>query len=230
MNLASYNIKYWKLTKKRHEKGRVSSKTLYRLSKQLNIKENNNLNDEIIAQKLTLAYDRYKEIKNKAPQDRKKFLWKLAMAKEQEDGIDASKHIKTLIQVEKQRKQARAITIMRGTKKRTPVLKASYKNGSEIVEVIEKNALESAIIKQNVKKFSQTIGSPTLKGSLLEDIGLLAEKKKVESILNGTYKPKKDVDKYTRMLLKQLKRPDTLEKVETPKISLQDHIEGWKKQ
>ena len=32
------------------------------------------------------------------------------------------------------------------------------------------------------------------------------------------------------MLLKQLKRPDALEKVETPKISLQDHIEGWKKQ
>ena len=117
MKLASYNIKYWKLTKKRHEKGRVSSKTLCRLGKQLNIKKNNNLNDEIIAQELTLAYDRYKEIKNKAPQDRKKFLWKLAMAKEQEDGIDASKHIKTLIQVEKQRKQARAITIMRGTKK-----------------------------------------------------------------------------------------------------------------
>ena len=59
------------------------------------------------------------------------------------------------------------------------------------MEVIEKNDLEAAIIKQNVIKFSQIIGSPTLKGSLLEDIGLLAEKKEVENILNGTYKPKK---------------------------------------
>ena len=117
MKLASNKIKYWKLQKKRHEKGRVSSKILYRLGKQLNIKKNNNMNEEIITQELTSAYDRYKEIKYKAPQDRKKFLWKLAMAKEQEDGIDASKHIKTLIQVETQRKQAKAITIMRGTKK-----------------------------------------------------------------------------------------------------------------
>ena len=38
------------------------------------------------------------------------------------------------------------------------------------------------------------------------------------------------MDKYKKMLLKQLKRPDALATELNPKKSLQDHITGWKKE
>ena len=151
----------------------------------------------MIREKLDEAYKKWSKIKVKAPMSRREFLWKIAMAKEAEDGIAAKKHIKNIIKIEEQRKQAKSIKIMRRLNKKKGVFKTTFMENGKMKEIIDKRGIENAIIKQNKIKFSQTKGSPSQIGSLFKDIGPLAEKSKVQQILNSTYKPKKEIDRHT---------------------------------
>lgn len=129
---------------KNKKKGvKVGSRTLYRLAQQLKIEhiENNN-KSRIIKERLNEVYLLYNKEKKEASQRRTKFLWKIALAMEAEDGIKAKKHVKNIMRIEEQRQQARAICNMKKNKVQTPVLKETCIEGGKLVEIIAKGDIK----------------------------------------------------------------------------------------
>ena len=93
---------------KKDNGNKASSKTLSRLYKSLSVSYKG-VGLEIMEKELYDAYHAYKRIKYEALKYQKIFLWDKSLALEAEGGIKASKHIKQLLWIEDQRKQARAI-------------------------------------------------------------------------------------------------------------------------
>ena len=102
------------------------------------------------------AYQAYKRVRSKALKYRTRYLWDKALALESEGGIKASKHVKRLLRIEDQRKQARAIKKMRRVLQTPATIKAIAIVDGVSVEVQDRGELEEACQQDNIRRFSQS--------------------------------------------------------------------------
>jgi hypothetical protein len=144
---------------------------------------------------------------------RNEFLESLAEAKAEKNGTSMEKELKSLVQIEKQRRQARSIKRMRGklgTGQVTKVYQTS-EDGSKTVCETQKTMVKS-FFNENDSRFSQTESTPPMKSPLVEDLGYLAETKKAEQVLEVSYQPTQKVDRYALELLQELRLPECVRK------------------
>ena len=74
-------------------------------------------------------------------------------------------------------------------------------------ELTDKKEIENACHKGNRAKFAQTIGTPAMRGQLMNDLGFLGTSQACKKILQGNYNPPEEVDQIIKELLKELKGP-----------------------
>ena len=70
-----------------------------------------------------------------------------------------------------------------------------------------KETVEEACMTEGKARYTQVYPTPFTQGSLLQDLGFLANTPASEMILEGTYKPATDVNVYTRRFIQELKQP-----------------------
>jgi hypothetical protein len=86
-----------------------------------------------------------------------------------------------------------------------------YVNSQEGRRLITKNEdIEDACIEENIARFSQSEDTPFMQEPLLSALGYLADTPAAESILQGTYKPPTELDRYTKLFINELRMPDNI--------------------
>jgi hypothetical protein len=144
---------------------------------------------------------------------RNDFLYKLAKAKAEKNDTEVEKEWKALIQIEKQRRQARNIKQMRGKLGSGQVTKVyqTDKDGNKTVRKTQ-TTMVKAFFKENGLRFSQTEDTPPMQLPLVDELRYLAETDFAEQVLNGIYEPSPAVNKYARELLHELQILDVVQK------------------
>lgn len=110
-----------------------------------------------------------------------------------------------------------------------PVVRATVAKDGKMVEITDRATLEHESILENIRRFSLPFDTPFMKGSLVDNVGFLAEKEGREQILNGTYKAKADVSVIVQRFLKQLSAPNWTSMNIKEEFTIEEHIQGWKK-
>ena len=119
-------------------------------------------------------------------------------------GTEPGKELKSLKQVEKQRRQARNAKRMRGelgTGQVTKVCQTDEDGTRTVCETQE--TMVKAFFEENDARFSQTESTPPMQALLVNNLGCLAETKMAEKALEGTYKIPQEVDKCAPELLQE---------------------------
>jgi hypothetical protein len=115
------------------------------------------------------------------------------------------KELKSLVQIEKQRRQARSIKRMRGKLGTGQVTKVYQTSEDGVKTVCEtQKTMVKAFFNENNLQFSQTESTAPMKSPLVEDLSYLAEIQKAEQVLEGSYQPMQKVDRYALELLHEL--------------------------
>ena len=225
-------IELWKMIRRKRKGLKISVKRIRRFMSKTRIRDalSNDLEQtEIFLKEASKAY---KEARKSAALWRNDFLENLAKAKSDMKGTDTTKELKSLIQVEKQRRQARNIKRMRGKLGTGQVTKVyqTDEDGTKTVCETQKTMIK-AFFKENDARFSQTESTPPMQPPLVDDLGYLAETAIAEQVLDGSYEPPPEVDRYAREILHELRRPEIVRK--TMPISIiatpEEHALAWKR-
>jgi hypothetical protein len=67
--------------------------------------------------------------------------------------------------------------------------------------------MEQELMASTRRKYTASFHTPFMTPPLVNELGYLATSKAAEEILEGTYRPPKGVDPYTKQLIHQLQRP-----------------------
>jgi hypothetical protein len=117
-------------------------------------------------------------------------------------------------------------------KPRTAITYVKYtdENGCE-QECTTTVEINDTCINEGNKRYAQAHGSPFLTGLLLEDLGFLCNKNKVQDILDGTYDCPEEVDEFTKQIVHELQRPKMANRhaTITGYTTTDKHIKGWKR-
>jgi hypothetical protein len=224
-------IELWKMIRRKRKGLKISLKRIRRFMKKTRILDalTNDLEQAEIL--LTQACKSYKAATKSAGVWRNDFLDSLAKAKAEHKGTDTAKELKSLGQIEKQRRQARSIKRMRGKLGTGQVTKVYQTDEDGIKTVCETQAtMIKAFFKENDSRFSQTELTPPMQAPLVDDLGYLAETDMAEQVLEGTYEPAPEVDQYAKELLHELRRPECVRKQGPISITATaaEHVRGWK--
>ena len=137
---------------------------------------------------------------------RQNFQDELAQARATDGKSNVTKEIERMKRVETQRESAKRIRKMNGTlrvsKGLTKVV-VPNNNGSEI-ELVEKLAMERALLDAYEKTLTQSNNTPYIQSPLVERLGLCATKETVQKIPEGNQYNDEDVKEYTKEVLKYL--------------------------
>ena len=82
-------------------------------------------------------------------------------------------------------------------------------------ELTAKRDIKDACYIENKQKLEQIVGTPVMRGKLMQDLGFLGNTQACEQILKGEYELLQDIDLITKEFIKDLKRILALE--DTPK-------------
>jgi hypothetical protein len=225
-------IELWKMIRRKRKGMKISVKRIRRFMIKTQIRDALTNDLEQVEIRLTQACKAYKKATKSAGVWRNDFLESLAEAKAEKKGTDTAKELKSLLQIEKQRRQARSIKRMRGKLGTGQVTKVyqTDEDGTRIVCETQVTMVK-AFHKENDSRFSQTGSTPPMKTPLVEDLGYLAETEMAEQVLEGTYEPAPDVDQYAKELLHELRRPECVRKQSPTNITatVDEHVLGWKR-
>ena len=165
----------------------INTQHLYRLSKQLKFSTQDKSEEEL--QKLIVeAKKDYAEIKVNHEETRKTFIEDLASALADAGKGSQASNLKQLQLREQQRTLFCRLRRLKGEDNlSTSFVTVRNADGSK-TDIIEKEAIENAIIPTNQKKFHQSENScPFLQHPLVEDMGFHGEKDGYKQFLQGTY-------------------------------------------
>jgi hypothetical protein len=225
-------IELWQMIRRKRKGMKISLKRIRRFMKKTRIRDalSNNLGqtEQLLAQ----AYCSYRTARKHAQLWRNNFLESLAKAKADKLGTQVETELKSLIQIEKQRRQARNIKRMRGKLGCGQVTKVYQTEEDGTKTVCEtQNSMVRAFFQENDSRFSQTEDTPPMQTPLAEDLGYLAETEKATQVLNGSYEPTFAIDPYARELLHEMRMPECVRRkgMISKQITTAEHIQGWKK-
>jgi hypothetical protein len=225
-------IELWKMIIRKRKGLKISVKRIRRYMSKTGIVDALTNDLEQVEMLLKRAEKSYKEARKSAGVWRNDFLDNLAKAKAEKKGTDTAKELKSLIQVEKQRRQARNIKRMRGKLGTGQVTKVYQTNEDGTQTVCEtQETMVNAFFKENDSRFSQSELTPPMLSPLVEDLGYLAETEMADQVLAGCYEPIQEVDRYARELLQELRLPEIVRKKGYITITATpaEHTQGWKR-
>ena len=224
-------IHLWNMILTKLAKRRVDVKKIRRLMKKTEQRTALRMTWDEATQAQAKCWMQYKQHKKQASDLRKKFEKKLCERR--------ARKFKTTIEVQTKlirstRQQKSIYARIRRVLDRKPFVALTTVTYEDELnaqqECFTQPEVEQACMNEGRARYTQTEGTPFRKGSLLEDIGLLADTEKANQILDGTYHCADDVDEYTKKLIAQMKKPNAIELNHiTGKTSTQNHIAGWKK-
>ena len=225
---ARARVKYWQIQLKRSQGRKINTRSLIRLERRLNIPDTLPSSREIKAA-LQIAKHRYREAKINGRKNRNNFLESLALAKAANDEDKAANHLRQLLDTEIDREASRRIKYVTGklTNTSCSFVEVTEPDGSTR-EINSQRELESAILKENIRKYSQAHACPLLHGQLRHDIGLLGDGPEVDNILAGSYAAPPGTPLATQEFLHAMQAPPGLEFRE-PAYTLQDYRCSWKR-
>jgi hypothetical protein len=225
-------IELWKMIRRKRKGLKISVKRIRCFMFKTSIRDALTNNLEQVELHLKQAGIDYAQAAKSALAWRNDFLYELAKAKAEKNKTKVEKEWKALIQIKKQRRQARNIKRMRGKLGSGQVTKVYQTDEDGTKTVCETQAtMVKAFFKENDSRFSQTKDTPPMQSPLVDELGYLADTDFAEQVLNGTYKPSPAVNKYAIELLHELRTPKVVRKcgpislVVTPA----EHTLGWKR-
>jgi hypothetical protein len=224
-------IELWKMIRRKRKGMKISVKRIRRFMSKTRIRDALTNDLEQVEILIRDACKSYKEASRFAEAWRNDFLDSLAKAKAELKGTDEEKELKSLKQMEAQRRQARNIKRMRGKLGMGQVTKACQtdEDGTKIVCETQ-TTMVKAFFKENNSRFSQAETTPPIQSPLVDDFGYLAETELAEQALNGSYEPPPAVDHYACELLHELRIPNSVRKHGYIPIiaTTAEHILGWR--
>ena len=174
------------MTLRQHRKLKVNIKKLIRLGKQLKITRDETWNIESIQQKRKEAYQKWKQLTKNAESLRMTWLEELAEALEAKGKGTKAKILQTLIFRERQRRCFRRLKRILSTNFSTGVTTVKYTTtDGEIVECIEKTAIESACLKENHRRFTQANQTTFASEEIARQLDRLGVNSTADNILMG---------------------------------------------
>jgi len=177
------------------------------LSYESGLKEEESARDTLEEQ-LKSAHMDYYLAKGSAKLTRASYLLTLAEACAYQNNLKKVSVYKSLVQRERQRKAGRKIKFLRGKGivGSTTIIQVQGENGSWN-DVTDKHTMEQELMASTRRKYTASFHTPFMTPPLVNELGYLATSKAAEEILEGTYRPPKGVDPYTKQLIHQLQRP-----------------------
>ena len=199
--------------------------------KLVNIKDVLTLPIDIIEKKHLEAVANYKEACRKSPELVETHLDTLdeAMANRNRTSIQTEKKKRKNIQ--RQREAGRALSRLKRSE-RPMASKVFITTNHGRIECTSKQDIEWACITENKKRFSQVNNTPPMQQDILNWMGTCAEKEAAEDILKGTSDLSHISDPYLKLVLENMRRPDSVTKhgLIPTVITLEEHRKGWRKQ
>jgi hypothetical protein len=225
-------IELWHMVVNKRKRIKVSVKRIRRFMSKTGLWQALEYNLEGASMFLTEAYHEYSEAKKKAQLWRDDHLDSLDAARAKKNNSTPVKERKARKHIERQRKQARNVKRIRQKSGKAAVTKLYYTENNVRTECSTKATMEKACISENIGRFSQTNDTPPMEGSMIEDLGYLAETDAKYHILNGTYVPPPDTDQYMREFIEEMRMPNSVRKKGpiSTSIPAEEHRQGWKKQ
>jgi hypothetical protein len=150
------SIELWKMIKRKRKGMKVSVKRIRRFMGKTNIRDALTCDLELAETYLKQAVKAYNIAKQSADLWRNDFLENLAKAKADKKGTEQAKELKSLIQIEKQRRQARNIKRMRGKLGNGQVTKVYQTDEDGVKNVCEtQETMVQAFFQENDSRFSR---------------------------------------------------------------------------
>jgi hypothetical protein len=223
----------WKLKISQLSGCRVSSRYLIRCIQDAYL-PSGVFETSLLAAKLAskVTFKAYKAAKKEHIVSRESWLSQLAQSKSQDDGKSADNHAKSLITIEKQRRQARNVKRMNQKMKSFGTSKIIAPNSSgSWVEFTSKEDIEAGCQQENSQRFSQTESTPFMTSPLIDIFGYLAQGPAADSVLDGSFVPPPGTDPYAVKLLAELKMAAAVREAPPMRVvfSVDEHIKGWRK-
>jgi hypothetical protein len=189
---------------------------------------------EEVVERRKRAYRAEKILAKVSEASRKSWLESLCEAKAEAGEGSKEVVLRRLIRIEDQRKNARIIWRVNGKLQSGSVTSVVAPNEEgEWVEVVGKEGIGKALLEENERRFNQAKATPFLQQPLLDLVGKLGVGKAAEEILNGTFVVPEGVDEWAARLIPFLARvpKESSERVQGPerRVSLESHVEGWRK-
>ena len=216
-------IELWTRVVKQQE-GYATSRTIIRrlAHKCGQIEEVTTCNPVTALAALKQAHQAYKAAKVDSPLWRNEHLIGLADALAASNNSSRARELKKMLTVERQRQQGRAARRLRGRTPKQPVTKVTYVGDEgQVVEACDPAAIASVCARSNLRRQHRCLETPFLQNPLLHELGYLADTVAAESILQGSFEPPANIDKYTRAFLRELAIPKALQQLGPINIAMQ---------
>ena len=221
-------VKFWLIQQRRAQGYKINTRGMLRIGRRLNIPDYLPTVNEI-TRELRIARKKYRDAKEKGRSNRNTFLESLALTKSNHDDEKAATLLTQLLAREDQREASRRVKFITGKFSNTS---CSYVEVAEpdgtTSQINSQRNLESAIIRENVRKYSQAHQCPLLHGHLRQEIGFLGDGPAVDAILKGTYDVPDDTPLATKEFLAAMAAPPGSEFSEAP-YTLEDYRTSWRK-
>lgn len=224
--------KLWKLVELRRCNKRVDGRKIRRLMQQLREFDALRISREEANLRAEAAVEAWKNLKKNRDRNREKFEEKLDERRAQATGTTVQSQKRSRQNTAGTRRIFKKIkTVMKPQERMAISTLESTQPDGTIVECLSRLEIEDACVQEGQRRFTQAEHTPFLQGSLLQDFGFNAASVPTQAVLRGDYVPHEDVSHYTRLFIKELKRPDVISALPliTGVASTEEHTKGWKK-
>jgi len=229
---ATLTVEYWTRREKYTLGLERNIRMLVTLQKQLEITYDPSLTLIQIREKLQQAQRDRRDCKRRAKSLQQEFRYQLAAAKEAAGEGKVATILRNMSRVEAQRTSAWNTKFMLGTTRNGSSTQVTVTNpdGSKS-DLTEIEDVESAVMRENERKYHQTEGGSQLLDSIFQkDFGSFGEGPAMDEVLQGTYAIPPHATQATKYFLEACKAPDSFETLSVnPIVSrYRDYAHSWK--
>ena len=210
---ATMTVEYWTRREKYTLGLDRNVRMLITLQKQLGIRYDPSLTLMQIKERLQQSRRDRRDCKRRAKSLQQEFRYRLAAAKEAAGEGKVATILRNMSRVEAQRTSAWNTKFMLGTTRNGSSTQVTVTNpdGSKS-DLTEREEVESAVMRENERKYHQTEGGSQLLDSIFQkDFGSFGEGPAMDEVLQGTYAIPPHATKATRDFLEACKAPDSFE-------------------
>jgi hypothetical protein len=95
-------------------------------------------------------------------------------------------------------------------------------------EILNKEEIEKCILQANKRKYHQTEGTGQLqRGQLLQDLGTMGTRLKVQNVLTGSYTTPMGTKQETKQFIRMMKKLPQVQEI--PPFMFSKFVQGWEK-
>ena len=231
---AREKVTLWKLIVQLKRGGKVHTRYIQRLMKKCNEQGAMTVTLEEAIEKRATAFRREKIMSKTTEATRLSWLESLCEARAAEGNLSKEQEIRNRLQIEEQRRNARIIRRVNGKLRSGSVTSVVAPDENGIwKEVTERRSMETALLDENRRRFTQASDTPFLQPPLLELVGALGTGPAAEDILRGTFTIPEGVDEWAANFIPFLAKPTKVQVGQFigPEkfVSVRSHCEGWRK-